>query len=360
MTARLAGLGILAALLLASPASAQLYEGKAGTAAIVLELDAGEGAPSGRYFYRSTRLDIAFEGSREFDRLTLHARLTGDDMALQRAGANWTGTLTTAKGVHLAVALAPAAPPHAPAGAPADLDGYDRLQLAGLRLEPGAVQRIGSRIIRWYTERMTGTRLFRLEDGYRAPALRRINAALTATQWQHIRNWFGCPGYDGGAGIDSDEAGSVYLDASYVSYAWQTSWGCAGAAHPDFGVEGVIFDARTGAEIKLDDLLRFGKAAPPVERSEGWYAYRSGVFAPGLMALLKRTHPKEMASSEADGCSYDDPEVWSFPPAHLTPQGLFVGAYFARVARACDAPEWAVIPWRALNGPAIRRPAAPR
>jgi hypothetical protein len=343
----------LVALVLPGAASAQLYEGKAGTAPIVLELDEGEGAPSGRYFYRSSRLDIGLEGERHGEELALRARTTGDSLALRRLGAGWTGTLATAKGKRISVSLAPAATPPPPAGAAGDLSAYDRLQLAGLRLEPGAAERIGTRTVRWYTERLSGTRLFRIESGYAEPALRKINALLTNTQWQHVRNWFGCPSFEGGAGIDSDEAGPVYLDDFYVSYPWRSSWSCAGAAHPDFGVEGVILDARTGAELKLDDLLRFGKAPPPAERSDAWYSYRSGAFATGLVALLKRHHPKEMAASE-DGCSYDDPQVWSFPAAYLTPNGLFVGAYFARVARNCDAPDWAVIPWRALNGPAAR------
>ncbi len=345
----------LVTLALPGAAWAQLYEGKAGTTPVVLELDESDGPPSGRYFYRSTRLDIAFEGERDADGLTLRARLTGDNLVLKRAGSGWAGTLTTAKGKTLPVALAPATPPPAPAGATSDLGGYDRLQLAGLRLEAGPTERIGARTLRWYTERLSGTRLFRIEAGYAAPALHRINAALAATQWQHVRNWFGCPGYDGGAGIDSDEAGPVYLGDSFVSYAWRTSWGCAGAAHPDFGVEGVIYDARTGTGIELDDLLRFGETPPPPERSKAWYAYRGGTFAEGLVALLKRTHPKDMAASKADGCDYGEPGVWSFPSTYLTADGLFVAAYFARVDRACDAPEWAVIPWKALNGPAARR-----
>jgi hypothetical protein len=345
----------LVGLALPGAASAQLYEGKAGTAPIVVELDEGEGAPSGRYFYRSSRLDIGLEGERDGEELALRARTTGDSLALKRLGTGWAGTLTTAKGKRLPVSLAPAVPAPPPAGAANDLTAYDRLQLAGLRLEPGPAQRIGTRAIRWYTERLSGTRLFRIENGYAAPTLRKINGLLTTTQWQHVRNWFGCPSFEGGAGIDSDEAGPVYLDDSYVSYPWRSSWSCAGAAHPDFGVEGVILDARTGAELKLDDLLRFGKAPPPAERSDAWYSYRGGAFANGLVALLKRYHPKEMAASEEDGCSYDDPDVWSFPSAYLTPEGLFVAAYFARVARACDAPEWAVIPWRELNGPAARR-----
>lgn len=353
MTMRLRALATVVALALPGAASAQLYQGKAGTVPIVLELDQGEGAPSGRYFYPSSRLDIALEGEPTGDGLTLRARSTDDSLALKRAGSGWAGTLTTVNGKTLPVSLAPATPPAAPAGAPTDLGGYERMQLAGLRLEPGAVERKGARAIRWFTERRTGTRLFRLETGYAPAALARINAALTRTQWDHVRNWFGCPAHGGGAGIDMDEVSSVHLDTAFVSYAWQTAWGCAGAAHPDFGTEGIIYDAHTGAEVKLDDLLRFGKT-PPAEKSDTWYNYRGEAFAEGLVALLKRYHPKEMAADKAEGCNYDDTDVWSFPSAYLTADGLFVAAYFARANRACDAPDWAVIPWKALNGPAAR------
>ena len=352
---RFGALAALALLVLPGAARAQLYEGKAGTAPIVLELDQGDGAPSGRYFYRSTRLDIAFEGERRGDGVALNARLTGDKLALKRVGTGGTGTLPTVTAKPRRGAHPRAAAPPAPVGAPADLGDYDRLQLAGLRFEPGAIERFGPRVIRWYTERVTGIRLFRLESGYAASAQRRINAALDAAHWQHVHNWFGCPGYEGGAGIDADEANSLYLDASYVSYAWHTSWGCAGAAHPDFGMQGWIYDARSGARIGIDDLLRFGKA-PPRGQSDAWYAYHREVFSPGLLALLKRHHSQEIAAAKADGCDYDDAGVWGVPEAYLTPQGLFVGAYFARAERACDEPEWAVIPWRELNGPAARRP----
>jgi hypothetical protein len=142
MMRRLCALAVLAALALPGTACAQLYEGKAGTAPIVLELDQGDGVPGGRYFYRSTRLDIALEGERAAEEVTLRARSTGDSLALKRVGAGWAGTLTTAGGKTLPVSLALAAPLPAPAGAPADLGDYERIQLAGLRLEPGATERI--------------------------------------------------------------------------------------------------------------------------------------------------------------------------------------------------------------------------
>lgn len=345
-----------AALLLPTGAAAQLYQGKVGTAPIVLELDAAQSEPDGRYFYRSARLEIALEGKKQGDALVLTGRSVGDTIALRRAGSGWAGTLTTAKGKRFPVALSPATAPPAPPGAPADLDGYARLQLAGLRFEPGPVERIGGRTIRWHTERISGTRLFRLESGYPAATMARINAALATTQWQHVLNWQGCPALGGGPGIEMDAAQGVYLGDSHVSYYWQSSWSCAGTAHPDFGVEGITYDARTGAPVQLDSLLRFGSTPPPAENSNAWYSYRSGPFAAGLVALLTRYHPQEMAKVEGEDCDYSDPEAWKFPAWYLTPKGLFVSASFPRVIRVCDSPDWAVLPWQALNGSAARRP----
>ena len=341
-----------------SVAGQTLYEGTAGTAPIVVELDTDSDVPTGRYFYSRTRFDIDLSGERQGEGVTLESRLTEDKLVLKRNGHGLFGTLTTGKGRTLPVSLRPAAPPAPPAGAPADLDGYARMQLAGLSFLPGSAERISSRTIRWYNEPISKTRLFRLESGYAPEALRTINAALARTQWEHVQNWFGCPGFDGGAGMDTDEASTPYLDDRFVSYKWDSGWSCAGAAHPDFGTTGITYDARTGAGLKLEDLLRFGTTAPPAEQSDGWYSYRGDRFAPGLVALLKRYHPTEMAdigqNAEDDECNYADPDVWDFPAWYLTAKGLYVGAYFARVQRACDAPDWSVLPWKALNGPAIR------
>jgi hypothetical protein len=78
-----------------------------------------------------------------------------------------------------------------------------------------------------------------------------------------------------------------------VSFALTNSWDCAGAAHPDFGSEGHSFDAGTGKELSLDDLLKFGRGPTPQKDSDAWLEYRSKAFAPALVALLKRFHPKD-------------------------------------------------------------------
>lgn len=348
----------LATVLAFAPATAraapeQLYAGTVGTARIVMTLSEDKGEVSGQYFYRTSRLDIDLSGSVRGQTLDLESRVTGDKLQLTRSGTTLSGTLTTAKAKRLPVSLRPAgAPEGLPADLPPKLSAYERWHLAGLEFTAQQAETINGKTIRWYREPLSGTRLFRIESGYAAPAMAAVNHALARNQWQEVSGWFACTGYEGGPGIDTAEAQKPWLGANHVSYVWTASWSCAGTAHPDFGTTGYSFDMRTGRELTLDALLHFGSTPVPAEDSDAWYSYRSKRFAPAVVALLKRYHPAEMtkpAAGDEDGCDYSDPEVWNFPAWALSEKGLWLGAYFARVQRVCDAPDWAILPWSALG-----------
>ncbi|WP_333572464.1 hypothetical protein [Sphingomonas sp.] len=331
----------------------QLYQGTVGTARIVMTLSEDKAEVSGQYFYLSSRLDIDLSGAVQGQTLDLESRTTGDKLHLTRRGTRLDGTLTTAKARRLPVSLhAAGTPADLPADLPPKLSAYERWHLTGLQLTPQKAETINGKTIRWYREALSGIRLFRIESGYAAPALAAVNHALARNQWANVSAWFACTGYEGGPGTDVAEAKRPWLGANHVSYVWNGSWSCAGTAHPDFGTAGYSYDMRTGRELKLDDLLHFGSGPIPAEDSDAWYSYRSKRFAPGVVALLKRYHPEDMtapAAGDEDECDYSDPEVWDFPAWALSDKGLWLGAYFARVQRACDAPDWAIIPWSALG-----------
>jgi len=358
-------LGLILATL-AAPALADdavTYQGVAGAARIVVTLSESDGEAYGTYFYESTRRDIDLRGAWRGPTLQLTSEITGDKLSLSRTGAGLTGQLTTAKGRRVAVNLQPAAAPTAlPADAPSgDLSLYERLRLSGLTLVRQEAASAGGRTIRWYREPKSGIRLFRLEAGYGAPAMAAMNRALAREQWAEVSAALGCTASDGQPGAELSEADAPWLGAAYVSYVWRSSWDCAGAAHPDFGQTGHTFDARTGGELRLEDLLPTGGKPAPPQDSDAWYAYRSDVLAPAIVTLLTRHHPQEMAKPKTeDDCDYSDPEVWDFPSWGVSEKGLWLGAVFPRVMRACDSPDWAVIPWRALpaTSPAPG-PAAP-
>lgn len=364
---------VLALILATGPApaladEAATYQGVAGAARIVVTLSEADGDAYGTYFYESTRRDIDLRGKRRGPVLQLRSEITGDRLSLSRSGAGLSGQLTTAKGRTMAVSLQPAAPPLAlPADAPSgDLSLYERLRLAGLALVRQEAATAGGRTIRWYREPKSGIRLFRLEAGYGAPAMATMNRELARQQWAEVSASLGCTASNGQPGTELSEADAPWLGAAYVSYVWRSSWDCAGAAHPDFGQAGHTFDARTGRELRLEDLLPTGGKPAPPQDTDAWYAYRGDVLAPAIVALLTRHHPQEMAKPKTeDDCDYSDPGVWDFPSWGVSEKGLWLGAVFPRVMRACDSPDWAVIPWRALpatspgSGPPGRDRSAP-
>jgi len=331
----------------------QVYQGTVGTAPVVMTLNEDKAEVFGQYFYLRSRLDIDLSGSVRGQTLDLESRVTGDKLHLTRSGATLSGTLTTAKARRVTVSLRPAgAPENLPPDLPTKLSAYERWHLTGLQLTAQQAETVNGKTIRWYREPISGIRLFRIESGYAAPALAAVNHALARNQWQDVSAWFACIGYEGGPGTDVAEAQKPWLGANHMSYVWNASWSCASTAHPDFATAGHSFDMRTGRELQLDELLHFGPTPVPAEDSDAWYSYRSKRFAPGVVALLKRYHPEEMAKpaeGDEDGCDYSDPEVWDFPGWALSEKGLWLGATFARVQRACDAPDWSILPWSALG-----------
>jgi len=334
----------------AEPTS-HVYEGAVGAAPVVVTLDISGNSVSGNYFYSGKWFDIDLQGEAKKGALQLKSNATGDKLTLKPTASGYVGALTTAKRKTLVVelrAIGPEAASNVPADAADGLNLYEKMRASGLTLKPQKAETIAGKSVRWYVEPVSGLRLFRIESGYAAPAMETMNKALTRVQWRNISDYFGCLSSEGGPGAESSVDGSPYFSDAYVSFALNTSWDCAGAAHPDSGSEGHSFDARTGKELWLDDVLKFGKGATPQKDSDAWLEYRSKTFAPALVALLKRFHPKEMAPHD-DDCDYSEADVWSFPAWRLTVRGVYVGASFPRVARNCDNPEWSIIPYSALN-----------
>jgi len=330
---------------------AKVYEGSVGSTPIVMSLDRSDDSVSGNYFYRSKRLDINLFGDVKKDVLQLESNVTHDKITLKPEGSGYAGSLTTEKGKTFPVQLhliGPDAAKDLPPDLPEGTDLYGKMRFSGLALKPQKEETIGERGIRWYVEPSSGVRLFRVETGYPAPVMETINKSLTRLQWDKASSYYGCPG-EGGSGYQESNV-KPYLSDAHVSLSIGEAWDCAGAAHPDEGIDGHTYDARTGKELELDDVLKFGKAPVPKKDSDAWYDYRSKTFAPALVALLKKLHPKEMvASHKEDDCNYKDTEVWSFPTWYFTDKGLYVGASFPRVARVCDNPEWAIIPYSSLS-----------
>ncbi len=348
----------------------RVLRGSIGSYPVVMELDADGDEAFGTYFYEKYRQDIPLRGKSTQAGIALSSAAYDDDEAradhfvLVADGDGFKGRFVHGKGKPLPVELHPVAPGSVPDPRPdlalhAPLPDYERLRLAGLRFLPGKEETVGGKYrIQWLTEPLSGIAMFHVVAGYPETAMAAINRVVDRDFYGNLSQHFGCADGEGGSGDESTEVSSHYLDARFVSYAVSSSWSCYGAAHPDFGVAGTTIDARTGRELALEDVYFLGTGAAPAEDSDAWYAYRDDVFSPAVVALFQRLYPDRMKPGDEDECDYADPSVWAFAPWHLTDRGLYLGAYFARVARACDNPEWSFVPYGELqkNNPALFKP----
>lgn len=337
-----------------------VLQGRVGKYPIVMELSGTADEITGRYFYDKYRQDIPLRGRLVGDTYHLSsAAYDGDErpadvFELVRAGDFINGEFISPKGKELVVELklVTAVSVKSPEVVPKfvrELGIYEKLQLSGLILVQGKKEVVGGGVkIRWFSETRSGLSMFHVVSGYPRPMMESINSIIDRKFYSGLSGYFGCSDGLGRSGVES-AVWSYYLSAEFVSYAVTSGWYCMGAAHPDFGIQGTTISARTGKELTLEDMYWVGRGSKPAPDSNAWMDYRVKVFSPSVVELFNRLYPDYMKNSDVDGCDYSDSGVWSFSSPYLTPQGLHLGAYFARVQRACDNPEWSVIPYSILK-----------
>lgn len=340
-----------------------VYEGTLGKSAIVAELEQAPDGTDGRYFYRRHRLDIPLEKQANASGASVlveNSDWRSDESERPRwtlrqaADGSYAGQWRDAKGKTLPIALKPLAAASLPADPDPVLDAlrrtqpYEYLRLAGLKLVDDGSEQRGAYRLQWRREPSSGIRLFEVVDGYPPATRQRINQVLHARLWSEVQAHYEC--LSGGGDGEYDQTVTVHrLDPKILSASVFTSYYCGGA-HPDFGDSPINLDPRSGRELRLDEVISTGTPAPADEHGSAWLDYRSQVWAPWLVAQLERLYPEQMQGQEGeDGCDYADEQIWSFPSWYATDAGLYLGASFYRAARACDDPEWSVLPWSVLR-----------
>jgi len=355
---------LVAQAVLAAP---QLLQGKVGQAAVVMELDiATDGQVEGRYFYRKHHRDIALSGQRQADgSLQLGENLRYDeqrnDITLRPQNGGWVGAWHGPKASKpVPVSLTPYAAAQWPASSDAALNpvrqrsGYDYLRMVDLPLKPGKRERVQGHTLQWWDEPVSKIRLFRVLDGYPQASLQRINQLLAERQWQEVASYFDCQlGGSRNSGADFEQTVTPHLLSNkLLSVSIFTSYYCGGA-HPDFGDNPLTLEVASGKPLQLEDLLWAGKGKPQLARKANGeradYQYEESVLAPWLVNAMTRLHPAQIKPGNEDDCGYSDPQVWQFVSWYATPQGLYLGPSFARVARACEYPAWSVLPWSVVK-----------
>lgn len=348
-------------------AAPEVFSGTLGKQPIVVEIDADGSEASGRYFYEKFHKDLPLAGTLKGDELALDE---GDRFAdgpkaqllLKRSGDGWAGQWLGANGKHLPVTLARAQVPPLAEGAGAfmaeqrEKAPYDYLRLLQTPLKPGKQGSFMGYRLQWLDEPVTGLSMPQLSSGYTDAQRQQLNAMLRDRLLAEVVTWHSCQA-TGGEHFDyTQTVAPTYFSASVISLNISTGYDCGGA-HPDAGDSGLSLSVETGQELALEDVIWAGDgAARHFEEgsdSKDFQAlsqYREETFVPWLLKTFKRLYPGDMkAPKSEDDCDYTDAQVWNFPSWHLTEKGLYLGPYFARVMRACEAPEWPVLPWAQVN-----------
>jgi hypothetical protein len=357
----------------------QVYTGTLGKMPIVLELQLDNpGEVSGRYFYTQYHRDLALGGTLEGDRLSLdegqddYQNTPRPKLNLTRDGvAGWKGQWLGPKGKALEVRLSSAQLPPVPAGADPfwarlrDRYPYEYLRLLQLPLADGKHQTFMGDELKWLREPESNITFFEILSGYSADQLARINPVLRARLWREVISYHECMLNSSrfGEGDFEQTVTPTFFSPAVVSVSVFTSFFCGGA-HPDFGDEPLNLNVETGKALTLEDVLWLGEGQPfhydrPDDGSEAaagdvtfdtYSSYREKYFAPWLVQQFKTLYPEEMKKpADENDCDYSDPQIWNFPTWHFTDKGLYVGPSFARVMRACESPEWSVVPWSVIR-----------
>jgi len=341
--------------------------GQVGKAAVVMELNIQpDGAVDGRYFYRQHHVDIPLAGQKREDGSVLLCEGELNEAELRDHGCDgfelkplgkgsWQGNWRGGRqGKTIAVQLEPLVLPAdaAKPGRLASNSGYELARRADMSLRKGKSERVQGHTLQWWSEPVSGISLFRVQDGYPAEALERINAVLTERHWQEVGAALSCLVRQGQRGEYQVQAKPRLLSPKLFSTSVMISYDCGGA-HPDFGDSPINLDVESGRLLQLEDLLWLGRGKPQLARNANGdrvnFDYEDNVLAPWLARTMAQRYPRESRPSAEADCNYRDKSVWRFPSWYLMPKGLYLGPSFPRVERACEYPDWSVLPWSVLR-----------
>lgn len=351
----------------------RVFTGTLGKMPIVLELNTTQqDEVTGRYFYEKYHRDLELSGSLQDSTLNLVEgnNRYGDDkplptLKLEETANGWQGEWQSPQGKKLPVKLAAAKLP-APTSAtlpfvaalPND-EPYEYLRLQGLKLKPAKKENFMGYELQWWTEPETKISLFSVESGLSKDDQQRVNQQLLGRLWNEVISYHSCQ-LRGGENVEfMQQAEPKMISPAVVSLNISTSYYCGGA-HPDFGDSPLNIDVKTGHPLSLEDVLWVGEGKPLLHaerdslgdkplseaESDARYRYVSKELVPWVIEQFTALYPTEMKKpAQDDDCDFTDESIWGTTPWYFTDKGLYLGAYFARVQRSCDRPDWSILPY---------------
>ena len=355
----------------------RVFTGTLGKMPIVLELNTTQqDEVTGRYFYEKYHRDLELSGSLQDSTLNLVEgnNRYGDDkplptLKLEETANGWQGEWQSPQGKKLPVKLAAAKLP-APTSAtlpfvaalPND-EPYEYLRLQGLKLKPAKKENFMGYDLQWWTEPETKISLFSVESGLSKDDQQRVNQQLLGRLWNEVISYHSCQ-LRGGENVEfMQQAEPKMISPAVVSLNISTSYYCGGA-HPDFGDSPLNIDVKTGHPLSLEDVLWVGEGKPLLHaerdslgdkplseaESDARYRYVSKELVPCVIQQFTALYPTEMKKpAQDDDCDFTDESIWGTTPWYFTDRGLYLGAYFARVQRSCDRPDWSILPYSVVK-----------
>lgn len=351
----------------------RVFTGTLGKMPIVVELNiTQQDEVTGRYFYEKYHRDLPLSGALQNSTLTLtegNNRYDDDKplstLELEETGSGWQGEWKSPQGKKLPVKLIEArltAPTSSTLPFIAALpysEPYEYLRLQGLKLKPAKKENFMGYHLQWWTEPETKISLFSVESGLSKDDQQRVNQQLLGRLWNEVISYHGCQ-LQGGENVEfMQQAQPKMISPAVVSLNISTSYYCGGA-HPDFGDSPLNIDVKTGHPLSLEDVLWVGEGNPllhaerdslgdePLSKDESnaRYQYVSKELVPWVIKQFTALYPTEMKTPTGDDdCNFQDESIWGTSPWYFTEKGLYLGAYFARVQRSCDRPDWSILPY---------------
>lgn len=351
----------------------RVFTGTLGKMPIVVELNiTQQDEVTGRYFYEKYHRDLPLSGALQNSTLTLTEgnNRYGDDkplstLELEETGSGWQGEWKSPQGKKLPVKLIEArltAPTSSTLPFIAALpysEPYEYLRLQGLKLKPAKKENFMGYDLQWWTEPETKISLFSVESGLSKDDQQRVNQQLLGRLWNEVVSYHGCQ-LQGGENVEfMQQVQPKMISPAVVSLNISTSYYCGGA-HPDFGDSPLNIDVKTGHPLSLEDVLWVGEGKPllhaerdslgdePLSKDESnaRYQYVSKELVPWVIKQFTALYPTEMKTPTGDDdCNFQDESIWGTSPWYFTEKGLYLGAYFARVQRSCDRPDWSILPY---------------
>ncbi|QXH71802.1 hypothetical protein KSS92_21030 [Pseudomonas atacamensis] len=351
----------------------RVFTGTLGKMPIVVELNiTQQDEVTGRYFYEKYHRDLPLSGALQNSTLTLTEgnNRYGDDkplstLELEETGSGWQGEWKSPQGKKLPVKLIEArltAPTSSTLPFIAALpysEPYEYLRLQGLKLKPAKKENFMGYDLQWWTEPETKISLFSVESGLSKDDQQRVNQQLLGRLWNEVISYHGCQ-LQGGENVEfMQQVQPKMISPAVVSLNISTSYYCGGA-HPDFGDSPLNIDVKTGHPLSLEDVLWVGEGKPllhaerdslgdePLSKDESNARdqYVSKELVPWVIKQFTALYPTEMKTPTGDDdCNFQDESIWGTSPWYFTEKGLYLGAYFARVQRSCDRPDWSILPY---------------